>query len=417
MFLQIHFLTSYHATLLNRDDAGLAKRIPFGGAERLRVSSQCQKRHWTEHLRDKVEFPKSHRTRHFFDRILVNRLIEKDIPKDDAQQLVVFLATVLFAKKKNLNDWVKKGKTNEGILQKAKSSDTYKNFSSDKSWEDKIQTILFGYAEANYFSDLLATTYTNSGKDLDIAFVNLIKQASSQKENFDVILRQNGYGNLWAGFEGALFGRFVTSDILARVDAPVHVAHAFTTHALKTEVDFFTAVDDLAKEEETGAAHANDMELGTGIFYGYVAVDIPLLVSNLTGCDPKDWREQDHADARRLLDLLIHAITQVSPGAKLGATAPYAHAEWLLLEAGEGQPRSLANAYLQPIKPREGDHPLAQSAQAAADYLTSMESMYGPRDGEGWISSRHPWNRETEPVLPLPEAIEAALDYIFGAER
>ena len=27
MFLQIHFLTSYHATLLNRDDVGLAKGL------------------------------------------------------------------------------------------------------------------------------------------------------------------------------------------------------------------------------------------------------------------------------------------------------------------------------------------------------------------------------------------------------
>ena len=40
-FLQIHFLTSYAATLLNRDDAGFAKRIPFGGVVRTRISSQC----------------------------------------------------------------------------------------------------------------------------------------------------------------------------------------------------------------------------------------------------------------------------------------------------------------------------------------------------------------------------------------
>src|SRR5690606_25489739 len=45
-FLQIHTLTSYTAALLNRDDAGLAKRLPYGGALRTRVSSQCLKRHW-----------------------------------------------------------------------------------------------------------------------------------------------------------------------------------------------------------------------------------------------------------------------------------------------------------------------------------------------------------------------------------
>lgn len=45
-FLQIHFLAPYAAALLNRDDAGLAKRLPYGGALRTRVSSQCLKRHW-----------------------------------------------------------------------------------------------------------------------------------------------------------------------------------------------------------------------------------------------------------------------------------------------------------------------------------------------------------------------------------
>lgn len=31
-FLRIHTLASYPATLLNRDDSGLAKRLPFSGA-------------------------------------------------------------------------------------------------------------------------------------------------------------------------------------------------------------------------------------------------------------------------------------------------------------------------------------------------------------------------------------------------
>ena len=47
-FLQLHTLTSYPASLLNRDDAGFAKRIPFGGAVRTRVSSQCLKKHWRD---------------------------------------------------------------------------------------------------------------------------------------------------------------------------------------------------------------------------------------------------------------------------------------------------------------------------------------------------------------------------------
>ena len=48
LFLQIHTLIPYSAALLNRDDAGAAKRLPYGGFSRLRVSSQCQKRHWRD---------------------------------------------------------------------------------------------------------------------------------------------------------------------------------------------------------------------------------------------------------------------------------------------------------------------------------------------------------------------------------
>ena len=45
-FIQIHTLHNYPAALLNRDDAGLAKRLPMGGTTRTRISSQCLKRHW-----------------------------------------------------------------------------------------------------------------------------------------------------------------------------------------------------------------------------------------------------------------------------------------------------------------------------------------------------------------------------------
>ncbi|HEB67546.1 MAG TPA: type I-E CRISPR-associated protein Cas7/Cse4/CasC, partial [Gammaproteobacteria bacterium] len=282
----------------------------------------------------------------------------------------------------------------------------------DKDTLAMKQPVLFGKPEADFFVWLIEEAAKQG--DEKAASEWLGQQIKEGKKNLKALMNQAGVHDLAAGFEGALFGRFVTSDILARLDAPVHVAHAFTTHALDTEVDFFTVVDDLNKDEETGAAHAGDMELGAGIFYGYVAVDIPLLVSNLTGAKAKDWREQDHADARKLLERLIHAFAQVSPGAKLGATAPYAHAEWMLLETGNGQPRSLANAYLQPVKPSNTVHPLKQSADAAADYLSGMEQMYGKDEAGRWVSSRHPWPRESEPVLPLPEAIDKALNHVFG---
>ena len=45
-FVQVHILTSYPPSNLNRDDLGRPKTAMFGGRNRLRVSSQCLKRTW-----------------------------------------------------------------------------------------------------------------------------------------------------------------------------------------------------------------------------------------------------------------------------------------------------------------------------------------------------------------------------------
>lgn len=388
MFLQVHFLTSYHASLLNRDDAGLAKRIIFGGEPRLRVSSQAQKRHWREWMIKHTKLPSGWRTREFFSRVIFKRLIDEGLEEQKARQL-----TLDFAK---------------GILHAAGERDAL-----DPQTLQMKQPVLFGKPEADYFVRLLKEA--DKQGDEAAAKTYLDEKIKAMKDNIQALLKQAGLKDLPAGFEGALFGRFVTSDILARPDAPVHVAHAFTTHALETEVDFFTVVDDLAREEETGAAHANDMELGAGIFYGYVVVDVPLLMRNLTGCDCKDWRSQDPEDARALLDLLIHAITQVTPGAKLGATAPYARAECVVLETGTSQPRSLANAFLRPVSLGGRTHPMVRSSEAMASYIQALEAMYGkPEDEKRYVSTLHPDPWKSQDILPLDQAIQKSLDEIFG---
>ena len=43
-FLQLHLLTAYGPSNLNRDDTGRPKSIVFGDVARLRVSSQSLKR-------------------------------------------------------------------------------------------------------------------------------------------------------------------------------------------------------------------------------------------------------------------------------------------------------------------------------------------------------------------------------------
>jgi len=371
--------------LLNRDDAGLAKRIPFGDAVRLRISSQCMKRHWREAMQEALDLPGGIRSREFFSRIVLPRLTkEKGIEPDRARGLTESLVAKLVS----------------GGVDKSKPM-------------SMSQPALFGKPEADFFVNLLAECAEQGDEKAAKAAVE--QRLKTDKKNFKAMLAQAGHGHLYAGFEGALFGRFVTSDILARSDAAVHVAHPFTVQAIDTEMDYFTVVDDLNKDEETGAAHAGDMELGAGIYYGYVVVDIPLLVSNFTGCEREEWRTRNHDDVKHALRALMKAIATVSPGAKLGATAPYARAELALFEAGTEQPRTLANAYLQALKPGPHEAPMQQAVTALARHLQAIDDMYGPPPvGSRKLATIHDASVIDIDPVPFGDAMESILERIFG---
>lgn len=400
MFLQIHTLTSYAAALLNRDDAGLAKRIPFGNAERMRVSSQCLKKHWRDELHRTLDLPGGIRSRMFFEREILHRVIdEQGISEDAATKMIVLLMKELITSKE---------KTEKVEGKKEKGNPLHLK-----------QPILLGKPEADFLVRLVGECgKTGEGEKALKARIEAIRDAiKKQKSNLRQMMKAAGQDDLVSGIEGAMFGRFVTSDILARTDAAVHVAHAFTVHPLSTEVDFFTVVDDLKEaHEDAGAAHAGDMELGAGLFYGYVVVDVPLLVSNLCGCDAKDWATQPAetlADARNVLAQLIDAIATVSPGAKLGSTAPYARAACVLLESGKNQPRTLANAYLKAMKLTSD--PMQQTVDALGDHLTGIDAMYGCSEKRFVASTQNTGKLANVTAAPLTDTVAAALDSIFGA--
>lgn len=86
-------------------------------------------------------------------------------------------------------------------------------------------------------------------------------------------------------------------------------------------------------------------------------------------------------------------------------------------EVGEAQPRSLANAFLEPVnlKSRDGN-PMELSVKAIADYIGHMEAMYGPMNEKRFVSLLpiYKWPREEESPIPLPDAIKSSLEAIFG---
>lgn len=383
-FLQIHTLTSYPATLLNRDDAGFAKRIPFGGVSRTRVSSQCLKYHWrnfkgNHSLYEEVD-EKTYRSRETFIRKLANPLINQGHPEP-----LVIAATIA------LKEYLLSGKKTG--LKELKPILSAKNTEKDNDINKLLQTkqiTIFGEPEMHYLRKLVNDKLEHL-KTQCPSFCDESDAPSEEDINsaFEIItdysdndLKANLKGlKLAAGLDAAMFGRMVTSDFLARGDAAVHVAHSFTTHAEESESDYFSAVDELRRDEpdesgELGAGHINSTELSSGLFYNYVVVDIPLLISNLEGVTMEDWEQADKSLGTDVLKRLVHIIATVSPGAKLGSTAPYAWAQCILAEIGTAQPRTLANAFQEAVKPGR-DGILAGTYQTLASYINDMDAMYG----------------------------------------
>jgi CRISPR system Cascade subunit CasC len=340
-FLQIHWLASYPASLLNRDDAGLAKRMPFGGKIRARISSQCLKRHWRLAGADdlnragdnpwalqNLEVPMGLRTKQIVETRIMPEARAQAPTADDIAAAV----------------------------EKAFQEGLY----GDKGAQKKSrQALFFGEPEIDFLTQHAAEALRSP--DAKAATAAVERFFKEQRANLRAL--KDG-----AGLESALFGRMVTSDAAANRDASIHVAHALTVHEIEREMDFMTAVDDLKSiEDDAGAAGMFDMELASGLYYGYTVVDVELLVRNLSG---------DREIAAHVVEHLLYLVAQVSPGAKKGSTAPYSWAELILVEAGNRQPRTLANAFRN-VVPLKTNRLLGETVERLTTYLSQIDTAYG----------------------------------------
>ncbi len=334
-FIQLHALVSYSAALLNRDDSGFAKRLPFGGATRTRISSQCLKRHWRkaedEWSLKGVGPEMAVRSRKIPEERILPALEAAGVGTPETRKATVEALAIALYSKSAVKD------------------------------PSSRQALLIGEAEIAYLTEKAKlAAASEDAKTATSSIEALFKK--EEKANLSAMLASKG--TLHAGLEAALFGRMVTSDPEANTDAAIHVAHAFTVHGEEAETDYFTVVDDL--ETGTGAGGIFDTEVTAGLFYLYVVIDVPGLLANLGG---------DAVLAGKVVEHMTHLIATISPGAKKGSTAPYAYADLLFVETGVRQPRSLANAFRAPAKARTEE----ATARIAA-YLAQLDGMYGAKE-------------------------------------
>ncbi len=315
-FIQLHCLTAYPPSNLNRDDLGRPKTAIVGGFERLRVSSQSLKRAW--------------RTSSVFDSALSEwkgkrtKLLGKEVYKRLSDQGV---------NEKQAEKWASEIASRFGKPKKENPLEIEQLCHiSPQEWEDVMT---------------LADTLATEGREPNKEELKLLR---SDIKAVDI----------------ALFGRMLASEPACNIEAAVQVAHAITVNAVKIDDDFFTAVDDLNRhEEDAGAAHMGDAGFGSGVFYLYICINKTQLIDNLQG---------DKELANKTLAALAESVATVAPTGKQNSFASRAYTSYMLAESGTQQPRSLSVAFFKPVN---GNDHLSIAIKQLEAQRDNFEHAYG----------------------------------------
>ena len=349
-FIQLHLLTSYPPSNLNRDDLGRPKTAVMGGHPRLRISSQSLKRAWRTSEVFETALDQHIGTRTKLKGVeIYNALIEKGTSKKLAMDSAKSIAGV-FGKLKTLSK---------------KEKEALKKLEGDEKLAQELVEVQI--EQLAHISPEESTAITS--------LIDSIAERKEVAEKDELILLRKKH----TAADIALFGRMLASSPHYNTEAAAQVAHAISVHPVVVEDDFFTAVDDLNNgEEDMGAGHMGDTEFAAGLFYLYLCIDKELLIENLSG---------DKALANQTLASLIEASATIAPTGKQNSFASRARASYILCETGNQQPRSLSVAFLNPVK---GESMLKNSVDILTEKRTNMDKVYG-----SCAEQRYEMNAET----------------------
>ena len=365
-FLQLHLLTAYPASNLNRDDTGRPKTLDFGGAPRIRVSSQSLKRAWRTSpvFGERVHAHLGSRTQRIGP-VICTHLTGQGIEDTAADEIARYIAFA-FGKLDNEAKGDRR-RTRQLVFippeERARALNVAKQIADGQlaipdDWRKYLASGASGDEDdSDESEDERAGARGNKAKTA--------KKPTKHPLTSDLLLTVDGAADI------AMFGRMLADTPAYNREAAVQVAHAFTTHRAAVEDDYYVAVDDLknaAEHEDVGTSFIGVQEYGAGLFYMYACVDCDLLAKNLG---------DDRTVAANAVDALVRAAATVSPRGKQASFASRARASFVMAERGSQQPRTLAAAFLKPVHVRDGGDVAAASVQALSDFCGNLDRAYG----------------------------------------
>ncbi|MEQ0488848.1 type I-E CRISPR-associated protein Cas7/Cse4/CasC [Anaerococcus murdochii] len=297
LFLDIHAIQTVPPANINRDDTGSPKTAQYGGVTRARVSSQS----WKSVMR-----------KYFIDRI------------DNIGFRTLKLAEGL-AKAIQLEDSSKSYEESLEISKELLKACVFKN----KGKTTKV-------FELNEKDELSALFFVSK-----LQFKELAKLALSGDYDYKKvknILKKD------TSVDIALFGRMLAQDPSLNEDASAQVAHAISTHAIQSEFDYFTAIDDLTPEEKTGAAMIDTTEYNSSTLYRYANIAIHQFYEQLG----------EKRETIKYTELFLEAFVKTMPTGKIKAFANQTLPQAVVVSLRSDRPLNMVSAFEEPIKSDNG---------------------------------------------------------------
>jgi CRISPR system Cascade subunit CasC len=315
LYIDLHVLQTIPPSNINRDDTGSPKTAVYGGAIRSRVSSQA----WKKAIRDDFRKNLSNeylgkRTLHIVDMVADEiRNLDGDLAIEKSQKLA------------------EKALKNAGL--------------KIKSIEKGTEALFFlSEKQAKEIAKLIVKEEVEKSEAID---TEVYKAALKEYPSIDM----------------ALFGRMVASDPSLNYDAACQVAHAISTHAVATEYDYFTAVDDLASEDSSGAGHIGVLEYNSSTLYRYATINVSDLEKHL-----------NQEVIPTVIQFIKSFITSMPTGKQntfANRTLPYL----AYVTIRNDQPISLVGAFERPVESSENGYE-QNSVKALEQYTENLYNSF-----------------------------------------
>jgi len=367
MLIEMHMIQNHSPANLNRDDLGAPKTCLFGGVTRARISSQCLKRS----IRRSPEFSAA-------------------LQRDGGVRTRRLIEEIARAAADN-------GKEPDANV---------------------ISAVRSAFEESG-------VPVKNDGKTFDILF--FLPRSAIHEMGEAVRMKVDDLGSRFAEIIGkfvktpdiALFGRMTEfeakgpfKDLKGKftVEAALSASHAISTHEVVTEVDYFTAADDIPGSD-AGAGHVNEAMFMSACFYKHFVIDWKQLVTNLNN---------DRDLARTTVECFLKAAVKANPSGKQHSFAAFNPPDGVLVELKENSPTpiSYANAFADPVNPRSPRGLVGESIARLGQYANDLNGSYGIEAQRFWFSPNLRYHltyvdkskREHEQVQPVTDEEFGKLD-------